>query len=67
MELKSLKIILDFLDGDWAGTMKVYVDTVGAIQLANKAKKQKKQRSLKLGNVRDEHSSRGGRPCLAHK
>jgi hypothetical protein len=37
MELKSLKMILDFLEIDLGGLMRVYVDNIGAIHLANNA------------------------------
>jgi acyl-coenzyme A thioesterase PaaI-like protein len=37
MELKFLRMILDFLEIDSGGIMTVYVDNIGAIHLANNA------------------------------
>ncbi|KAG7337993.1 gag-polypeptide of LTR copia-type [Nitzschia inconspicua] len=37
MELKFIKMVMDFLDIDPGGPMKVFVDNIGAIHLANNA------------------------------
>jgi hypothetical protein len=37
VELKFVKMILDFIDMEVGGEMRVYVDNIGAIQLANNA------------------------------